>query len=512
MERVSKLQAAFAGVAAVVVGFAITYPLRVVTRAPFLPEISAQLAVEYSPSGLTRFIIDRFGTGDKAVGTAIAFTAYFIAGIVFGLIFLRTRNRLPGESAAAKGLSFMPVTLIPTTVFAVVLLWLRPAIWAGYAVTASAFSLIVFNLAFAIVLGLLIGTGEETSESSAAQVFARRRALFVLGTITAAAVLTDSILRRLYTSYTQAVGAPSGKTPPFITSNADFYQISKDLANPRVDEKKWKLSIRGNVEHPFELSYQELLALPMVERTMTLECVSNEIGGPLISNARWRGVPLKILLTRAGQRSDTQEIVLRAVDDYSDSIPLTLALADDTIVALFMNGEKLPVDHGAPARLLVPGLFGMENVKWLAGIEPITGHHTGYWQQRGWEKFAGVNTMSKFFLPSNGAQFAVNQPIELAGVAFAGNRGIRAVEIAVIPVSHAEITQPATWSKAELSPGGSQITWSFWKSTWTAKQTGNYALMVRATDGTGSLQTPRRAPPFPNGATGYHTIQVHVSA
>jgi len=354
--------------------------------------------------------------------------------------------------------------------------------------------------------------GEEPSEDAPAQIFARRRALFILGIIASAALLTDTILRRLYASYTQAVGSPGGKVPLFVTSNVDFYQVSMDLISPHPDENRWKLSIAGNIEHPFQLTYQELLNLPMVEQMQTLECISNDIGGSLVSNARWRGVPLKTLLGRAGQRPGTQEIVLRAAGGYSDSIPLNLALADNTIVALFMNGERLPTDHGFPARLLVPGLFGMENVKWLTSIEPITGHYLGYWQQQGWEKFAVVNTMSKFFLPLGGAEFGIRQPIELAGAAFAGNRGIRAVEVAAVPMGHSETRTPATWNRVDLLPGGSNITWNFWKSVWNPKQPGNYFLMVRAIDGTGSLQTAQRASTFPNGATGYHTIRIHVVA
>ena len=334
--------------------------------------------------------------------------------------------------------------------------------------------------------------------------------MFILGIIASATVLTDTILRRLYASYTQALGAPGGSVPPFITSNADFYQVSMDLISPHLDENKWKLAIAGNVEQPFQLTYRELLNLPMVEQTQTLECISNEVGGPLISNARWRGVRLKTLLGRAGQQPGTQEIVLRAAGGYSDSIPLNLALADNTIVALFMNGERLPTDHGFPARLLVPGLFGMENVKWITSIEPITGHYLGYWQQQGWEKFAAVNTMSKFFLPLSGAEFGFRQPIELAGAAFAGNRGIRAVEVAAVPVSHTETRTPAAWDRVGLLSGSSNITWIFWKSVWNPKQPGNYLLTVRAIDGTGSLQTAQRASSFPNGATGYHTTQVHV--
>jgi hypothetical protein len=198
---------------------------------------------------------------------------------------------------------------------------------------------------------------------------------------------------------------------------------------------------------------------------------------------------------------------------YSDSVPLSLAQNNQTLIAVFMNGEKLPVDHGFPARLLVPGLFGMENVKWLNAIEPIAGSYAGFWQQRGWEKFAQVNTMSKFTLPQNGASLAADQPVQLAGVAFAGSRGIRRVEVAAMPASHMEgSSQNLQWNAAELVPGNSEITWVLWKYSWRPPaKPGNYMLLVRATDGTGGLQTAQRAPTFPNGATGYHTVQVQVA-
>jgi hypothetical protein len=246
----------------------------------------------------------------------------------------------------------------------------------------------------------------------------------------------------------------------------------------------------------------------MVEKTITLECVSNEVGGPLISNARWRGVPLSVLLNQAGLRPNAREIVVQAADAYSDSIPVELGLAADTMLAVYMNDDDLPRDHGFPVRLLVPGLFGMENVKWLTGIQVISGSYRGgYWQTRGWAKFAVVRTMSKISVPIADAAVSVKGPIMIGGVAFAGNRGIQRVELGV---SLADDAGAANWAPAELLQEGSAITWRLWQYNWRPVKTGTYVLVVRATDGTGMLQVAENAPIFPSGSTGYHSVKVRV--
>jgi len=266
--------------------------------------------------------------------------------------------------------------------------------------------------------------------------------------------------------------------------------------------------VGGEVDRPFQLSYEELLKLPLVEKVITLECVSNEVGGPLISNARWRGVPLSVLLNQAGLRPNTREIVLQSADAYSDSIPIELGLASDTMLALYMNDKELPADHGFPARLLAPGLFGMENVKWLTGIQAISdGYRGGYWQTRGWAKFAVVKTMSKISVPAAEAKVSLSSPIMIGGVAFAGSRGIQKVDVGVSLANEAGV---ANWSPAELLPEGAAITWRLWQYNWRPAQIGTYVIVARATGGTGMSQIAESAPIFPSGSTGYHNVRVRA--
>ncbi|MBI3521595.1 MAG: molybdopterin-dependent oxidoreductase [Chloroflexi bacterium] len=288
---------------------------------------------------------------------------------------------------------------------------------------------------------------------------------------------------------------------PRITANADHYTVDTTLFKPQVDTARWTLAIRGNVEQPFELTYDELLELPSVEQLHTLECISNEVGGDLISTALWTGVPLRDLLARAKPKNGAFDVILRSVDDYSDSIPIAKALEAKTIVAYLMNGVTLPIDHGFPARLLVPNIYGMKNVKWLKTVEVATFDYFGYWQERGWNDAAIVNVGSRFDAPVRTVRWDGGQ-VAVAGIAFAGARGISKVEVSV------DGGQP--WVVAELETALGALTWRRWLYRWTPDGVGPKKLLVRATDGAGLTQTAVRREPFPSGATGYDTIEIQV--
>ena len=252
----------------------------------------------------------------------------------------------------------------------------------------------------------------------------------------------------------------------------------------------WTLEIAGLVDRPFTMPYDELLDLPAVELFSTLECISNEVGGDLISTARWTGVPLRSLLDRAGVRDAGLEVVATAVDGYADSIPLEDAMADHTLVVLGMNGRTLPTSHGYPARLLVPGRYGMKQPKWLGALEVVDRPFEGYWVERGWSKAAIVKTMSRIDATiDDGAQIVV------AGVAFAGTRGISRVEVSA--------DGGTSWSDAELETALSPLTWRRWRFLLPAETATPTAVVVRGTDGEGRVQTQEVAPPHPDGASGY---------
>jgi DMSO/TMAO reductase YedYZ molybdopterin-dependent catalytic subunit len=290
---------------------------------------------------------------------------------------------------------------------------------------------------------------------------------------------------------------------PRITDNADHYVVDTTLIKPTVDSAKWILEIGGAVEAPFSLTYDELLDLDAVEQIKTLECISNEVGGDLLGTAVWTGVPLKGLLERARPKSGVYDVKLTSVDGYTDSIRIEKALEPDTIVAYLMNGFTLPEDHGYPARLLVPNIYGMKNVKWLRSIECVTFDYLGYWQERGWNDIAIINTNTRIDTPSNVAKWGGSAPIEIAGIAFAGARGISKVEVST--------DGGASWQPAQLEPALGRLTWVRWKLEWTPSGTGKFKLFARSTDGTGATETAIRRSPFPDGSTGYDTVEVTVA-
>lgn len=277
-----------------------------------------------------------------------------------------------------------------------------------------------------------------------------------------------------------------------ITELGDFYVVDEEIVDPDVDPASWRLSVGGLVDHPFELTYDGLLAMPLVEQPATLECISNPVGGELISTATWTGVRLMDLLVRAGVGAGAVEVVSQAIGGYSDSIPLTDALRPVTLVAVGMNGQTLPREHGFPARLLAPGYYGMKQPKWLTAIEVVDQPYQGYWEQRGWIKAALVKTWSRIDGLGEGdpASWVV------AGVAFAGDRGIDRVEVS--------IDGGTAWRDAELEAPLSGLTWRRWKVAFDPS--GVAEVLVRATDGDGAVQVAAPMDPHPSGATGYDAV------
>ncbi|HLU32062.1 MAG TPA: molybdopterin-dependent oxidoreductase, partial [Acidimicrobiia bacterium] len=291
---------------------------------------------------------------------------------------------------------------------------------------------------------------------------------------------------------------------PVVTPNAEFYRIDTALSVPSVDTDSWSLVIHGMVDQPFELTYEDLLGMDLVERFVTLSCVSNQVGGDLVGTAIWRGVPLRQLLDRAGVRPGATQIVGRAVDGFTVGFPTDAAFDGRTaLVAVGMNGEPLPLDHGFPARLVVAGLYGyVSATKWLSDIELTTWEgFDAYWVPRGWSKEGPVKTQSRIDVPRAGGVVGLEE-ISIAGVAWAPNVGIERVEVQV---------DEGEWMEAQLAEALSDDTWRQWMVRWSPTE-GDHAIRVRATDRSGYTQTEERVPPAPNGATGWHTIRVTASA
>jgi DMSO/TMAO reductase YedYZ molybdopterin-dependent catalytic subunit len=280
---------------------------------------------------------------------------------------------------------------------------------------------------------------------------------------------------------------------PLITPNPSFYVVDEEIIDPDVDPQTWRLSVGGIVDRPFEMTYPQLLATPAVEQYTTLECISNPVGGDLISNAKWTGIRLRDLLGRAGVRPGAIEVVSRSIGGYSDSIPIEDAMRPDTLVAIGMNGQTLPRAHGFPARLIAPGYYGMKQPKWLIGIEVVDRPYRGYWEARGWVKAAVVKTMSRIDTVARAAGgWAV------AGVAFAGDRGISKVEVS--------LDGGTTWREAMLESAISNETWRRWRLPFDRSTA--TVVVVRAVDADGVVQTSSPVEPHPSGASGYQEVDL----
>jgi DMSO/TMAO reductase YedYZ molybdopterin-dependent catalytic subunit len=360
-----------------------------------------------------------------------------------------------------------------------------------------------------------VGTGGAESDSVVVdrRAFIARAALVAAGTAVAGggAVMLGRSATRAKAREALRLPAPADPAPPlppvgpgFLTSNADFYRVDTALTVPQIDLDSWRLAITGLVNSPVELSYPDLLDRPLVERVITLNCVSNEVGGPYIGNARWLGVPLTPLLREAGLQGRADQLLARSVDGMTIGSPVA-ALFDgrEPLLCVGMDGEPLPFEHGFPVRMLTPGLYGYVGAcKWLQTLELTTFDTVdAYWVQRGWAAQGPVKTASRIDTPSSFAELTAGTATAIGGVAWAQTRGIRAVEVQV---------DDAPWQPATLLPVPSVDTWVQWHSAWTATP-GRHEIRVRATDGTGEVQTADRADPFPDGATGWHTIVVDVT-
>jgi DMSO/TMAO reductase YedYZ molybdopterin-dependent catalytic subunit len=296
-------------------------------------------------------------------------------------------------------------------------------------------------------------------------------------------------------------GAQARGADPYFTPNADFYRIDTALTVPRVSVGGWSLSITGLVGRELRLSYDDLLRREIVEADVTLVCVSNEVGGRLAGNARWLGVRLDDLLAEAGIDAAADQVVGRSVDGFTAGFPTAALDGRDALVAVGMNGEPLPVEHGYPARLVVPGLYGyVSAVKWLSEIELTRfADFDAYWVRRGWAADGPIKLQSRIDAP-RGLSTVAAGTVAVAGVAWAPTRGIDAVELQF---------DDGEWVAATLAAEHAVDTWRQWSFAWEATP-GRHTVRVRATERGGAIQTGDRSEPFPSGATGQHQIVVLV--
>lgn len=322
--------------------------------------------------------------------------------------------------------------------------------------------------------------------------------------------------------FLQSKSKPPGFENPLLTPLIDaevtptylFYRIDINTIVPTINANDWSLAVKGLVNNPVAITYEELKSMNSVEEFATLSCISNKIGGNLISTALWKGVKLKDILSRAGIQSNVKYIVFRCSDGYDVGIPLENGMMDGTVLAYDMNNSPLTNEHGYPVRAIVPGFYGMMNPKWITEIELVDKTYEGFWQRKGWTNNGIKNINSSVIIPGNqpiddrfphlvpNNSFMTGKNIPIAGIAFAGDKGISKVEVSV--------DGGTTWKTAIVKDPLSQYTWVLWTSGFTALDKGNYKIIVRATDKTGQIQTSELEDPFPNGANGYNQLDISV--
>jgi DMSO/TMAO reductase YedYZ molybdopterin-dependent catalytic subunit len=457
------------------------------------------------------------------VGSTIAGQLFVgaIAGAIFGWFAQRNTAREIGlarlvNRTPQRGVpTIIMFVILPVVVFAIVL-W--PVLGTSYIglpiqvarlVTLVGFAVCVFVFELTFVAGFRFLTTQKRKQDYEFTPAIGRRA-FVLGTIGLATAGGGAALaRKLYRAATFSYDGTQykGSIVQPATPNDLFYCVTKNVVDPRVDVDLWHLEIGGLVQNAATWRFQDLAGFKSTTQETTLMCISNGLDAGLISNAVWKGFPLRDLLHQAGVLSGAARVRLHGVDNYTDTIPLAKAMEPTTLLAYEMNGAPLPDRHGYPLRAIVPGYFGEKNVKWLAGIEVTDANAKGFYEKQGWGPDFKVPTRSRIDVPDDWAFVSLGKlatPIEVKGMAYGGDRGISRVEVS--------FDDGQTWSDAEIYYSGGNLAWSLWKTQWTPAGTGDYSLVVRATDGEGDVQELEEdRSPF-SGVTGLHKINVRVTA
>ena len=516
---------ALAGLVATAVALGVAELTRAIDRRLSSPvvDVGARF-IDATPRWLKDLAISWFGTADKValiLGIAVLLGAY---AVIVGVI--ATRHRWVGMA----GVALFALLGMAASVLAVGPWWsLLPSLVGGVA-GAGALWLLLERVAVPIDdhLDDHLDDHVDVAEADrpAPRGVARRSFLLASGALTAIAVVAAGTGRALSQRFDVAAirerirlpGArrPLGDLPagvqldvegitPFVTPNADFYRIDTALVAPQVPTDTWTLRVTGSVERELELTYEDLLARDLVEADITLTCVSNEIGGQLAGTARWLGVPLAELLAEAGVRPDADQIVGRSTDGFTSGFPVEFGTEPDrgALVAVGMNGEPLPVVHGFPARLVVPGLYGsVSATKWLTEIELTRfDRFDAYWAERDWASLAPIKTFSRIDSPRPLQRIAAG-PRAIAGVAWAQTVGIDRVEVRV---------DGGEWMQAQLADELNDVTWRQWMVPYEFIEPGSHTIECRATDRNGAIQTEDRSEPFPDGATGWHSLVTLVT-
>ena len=537
------------GLAAGAVAVAVSLILKETSGGLFLPEIASQALFSVTPGEFESQAVENFGPLAKYsafIGSIIANIVVFgIMAIFLDKLFARLKRRgYLLEALLSSAFSYIVFIIIAITL--VTLIQSRSGIQVA-PLSLIVLSLIPSQLAFGFVVssffhGRAKGKSREVLEpkpgpdkSIDTMDVKYSRSVFIRMIVASAVALpiiflgVDRLLSRQNEAQELASTTPdvlpqTGPKPkgfedpnlaPLLASEVTptylFYRIDINPIIPQVDSKSWNLTIKGLVEKPLTINYDQIKSMPTVEEYVTLECISNKIGGDLISTALWKGVRLSYLLDKAAIKPNVKYVVFRCADGYDVGIPIERSQMEGTILAYDMNYTPLTPKHGFPVRAIVPGLYGMMNPKWLTEIELVDKVYEGYWQRLGWANNVEDKTGSSILIPgqaparqrfrkldeTEATHYGGKVPI--SGIAFAGDRGISKVEVST--------DGGTSWKTAQIKDPLSQYTWVLWTSGYVPPNKENYGIVVRATDKTGKIQTTEMSPPFPNGATGYHTIR-----
>ena len=514
---------AFTGVlsAAIALGVAMLVSAFIRPQASPIIAVGGQ-AINLTPTPVKEFAVAHFGTNDKTMLLGGMYVTIALLAMVVG--WLARRKLIIGViGLGAFGVLGAFVALIQPasrTTDAI------PALVGGVAGVAAIIWLV--TQAGPAVATPATGWMEDDPAQSLAGVTGGvdRRKFLVAGTATAAVaagsavagqILTNSRFNANASRAAVKLAAPASKAAvlpkgaelnipglsSFYTPNSSFYRVDTALVIPQVTTQQWALRVHGMVGQELNISFKDLLKMPMVERDITIMCVSDTVGGNYIGNAKWQGVLLSDVLRGAKMKSGVSQLATTDVNGMTVGVASDVALdGRDAMLAVGMNGQPLPQDHGFPVRLVVPGLYGFcSATKWITDIQLTTlGAFTPYWVHRGWTQVSPIKTESRIDTPKAGGSLQAGK-VMIAGVAWAQHKGIEQVEVQV---------DGGQWTKATLAVQDEVDTWRQWYVPWQAT-TGKHTLAVRATDMTGYTQTPTNKITFPNGATGYHTVQVTVA-
>jgi DMSO/TMAO reductase YedYZ molybdopterin-dependent catalytic subunit len=531
-----------AGIAAGALAIGISLLIRSLVGGPFLPELASQTLFALTPGEFESQAVENLGPLAKYSAFIAAIVINFILYGLFGILADRIYATSKRKSYFVKALQSSLIAYVILIIISVALL-MTVQLRTGTAVVSIPY-LALFLILPQIVFGFVyasffrtrqtLKTHPEEISNTLPGTSNRKEFLRFVGVTAVALPILYFGLNRLFSGQDQAVQEQEDSTQllpttsvrpvgfedpmlePLLASEVTptylFYRIDINPVVPVVDGKTWNLTVKGLVDNPLTFTYDEIRSLPSVEQYATLECVSNKIGGDLISTALWKGVNLKDLLDRAKVKSGAKYIAFRCSDGYDVGIPLEAGLMDGTILAYDMNRAPLNAKHGFPVRAIVPGLYGMMNPKWITEIEVVDTVYEGYWQRNGWTNIADVHTTSTIVIPGQAElrhrfrrldempRIVPGQKAPIAGVAFGGTRGISKVEVSV--------DNGTTWKSAVIKNPLSQYTWVLWTAGFTPTGNSNYKVIVRATDKAGQVQTAEFNKPFPDGASGYQEVNV----